>query len=107
MVLLLNDSLVGPFAPIDHLLERFHRSHADVWGMTDTEQLGHHLQSYCLGFRRAAWTIRSSARSGRASGWKPSRDDVIQRYELGLSRVLPARQAVHGGRHRGLAGRGR
>ena len=50
-VLLVNDSLVGPFAPIDHLLDRFHRSHADVWAHDRHEQLGHHLQSYCLGFR--------------------------------------------------------
>ena len=55
-VLLVNDSLAGPFAPIDHLLERFHRSHADVWAMTDTSQLGQHLQSYCLGFRGDVWT---------------------------------------------------
>jgi lipopolysaccharide biosynthesis protein len=87
-VLLVNDSLVGPFAPIDHLLERFHRSRADVWAMTDTSQLGQHLQSYCLGFKegcldreplRSFWTgIRVEA----------TRDDVILRYEVGLSRVL-------------------
>jgi len=87
-VLLMNDSLVGPFAPMNHLLDRFHRSHASVWAMTDTSQLGQHLQSYCLGFKagcldqeplRSFWTgIRVEA----------TRDDVIHRYELGLSRRL-------------------
>jgi lipopolysaccharide biosynthesis protein len=56
--------------------------------MTDTQQLGHHLQSYALGFRdgvhdrapmRAFWDgIRVEA----------SRDDVIRVCELGLSRLL-------------------
>lgn len=87
-VLLVNDSLVGPFAPIDHLLDRFHRSHADVWGLTDTEQLGHHLQSYCLGFRGGC--LERSALRSFWSGIRveSSRDEVIYRYELGLSQVL-------------------
>ena len=35
-VLLLNDSLAGPFGPIDRLLAKFHGSAADAWGVTDT-----------------------------------------------------------------------
>ena len=87
-VLLVNDSLVGPFGPIDHLLGRFHRSHADVWGMTDTEQLGHHLQSYCLGFRKGCLDHPELRAFWRGIRVEASRDDVIHRYELGLSRVL-------------------
>ena len=87
-VLLVNDSLVGPFAPIDHLLDRFHRSRADVWGMTDTEQLGHHLQSYCLGFRKGCLERPELRAFWRGIRVEASRDDVIHRYELGLSRVL-------------------
>ena len=84
----MNDSLVGPFAPIDHLLDRFHRSRADVWGMTDTEQLGHHLQSYCLGFRKGCLDHPELRAFWRGIRVEASRDDVIHRYELGLSRVL-------------------
>jgi hypothetical protein len=87
-VLLVNDSLVGPFGPIDHLLDRFHRSHADVWGMTDTEQLGHHLQSYCLGFRNGCLDHPGLRAFWRGIRVESSRDDVILRYELGLGRLL-------------------
>jgi hypothetical protein len=87
-VLLVNDSLVGPFAPIDHLLDRFHRSHADVWGLTDTEQLGHHLQSYCLGFRGGCLERPALRAFWNGIRVESSRDEVIQRYELGLSKVL-------------------
>ena len=49
-VLLLNDSLVGPFTTIEPLLAKFHASAADVWAVTDTAQFEYHLQSYMLGF---------------------------------------------------------
>ena len=87
-VLLVNDSLVGPFGPVDHLLDRFHRSRADVWGLTDTEQLGHHLQSYCLGFREGCLDRPELRAFWQGIRVEVSRDDVIHRYELGLSRVL-------------------
>jgi hypothetical protein len=87
-VLLLNDSLAGPFRPIDHLLERLHDSAADVWGLTDTTQFGHHVQSYCLGFKRGVLAEGPMARFWRQVRVESSRDDVIWRYEIGLSRLL-------------------
>lgn len=87
-VLLLNDSLVGPFAPLVHVLEHFEKSGADVWGMTDTTQFAHHLQSYALGFRRGALReapVRSFWRDIRVERTK---GEVIRRYELGLSAML-------------------
>jgi len=93
-VLLLNDSLVGPFQPIDHLLEGFHRSAADVWGLTDTTQFCHHLQSYCLGFKG-----RCLLESPLSLFWlnvrvEESRDEVIWRNEIGLSRLLERERFV-------------
>jgi lipopolysaccharide biosynthesis protein len=87
-VLLLNDSLAGPFQPVDHLLRHFDESGADVWGMTDTNQFGHHLQSYCLGFKRGCLREEPLARFWRDVRVEQSRDDVIWRYEIGLSRLL-------------------
>ena len=88
LVLLVNDSMIGPFGPIDHLLDRFHRSSADVWAMTDTHQLGHHLQSYVLGFKGACLDILPLKRFWQSVRVEPSREEVIRRYELGLSRLL-------------------
>ena len=93
-VLLLNDSLVGPFQPIDHLLERFHHSAADVWGLTDTTQFRHHLQSYCLGFKGGSLRESSLARFWRDIRVERSREDVIWRYEIGLSQLLDRERFV-------------
>jgi lipopolysaccharide biosynthesis protein len=87
-VLLMNDSLAGPFGPIDDLLLDFDGSGADVWGMTDTSQFGHHLQSYCLGFKRGCLGERPLAAFWSDIRVEKSRDDVIWRYEIGLSRLL-------------------
>lgn len=93
-VLLINDSLAGPFAPIDHLLERFDRTAADVWGMTDTTQFTHHLQSYCLGFKAGCLREGPLASFWRNVGAEPSRDDVIWRSEIGLARLLARERFV-------------
>jgi lipopolysaccharide biosynthesis protein len=87
-VLFLNDSLAGPFQPIDHLLEHFHSCAADVWGMTDSSQFGRHLQSYCLGFRGHSLREAPLARFWRGIRVEVSKDDVIWWNELGLSRLL-------------------
>ena len=67
-VLLVNDSLAGPFATIEHLLARFHASSADAWAVTDTSQFGYHLQSYILGFPGHTLREPRSAVSGETSG---------------------------------------
>jgi lipopolysaccharide biosynthesis protein len=87
-VLFVNNSLLGPFASIDHLIEHFEASSADVWGMTDSTQFGHHLQSYCLGFRGGALGEGSLARFWREIRVHRSREAVIEHGELGLGRLL-------------------
>jgi hypothetical protein len=93
-VLMLNDSLAGPFQPIDHLLEQFHLSAADVWGLTDTTQFGHHLQSYCLGFSGRCLLEAPLARFWRNIRVEQSREGVIWRNEIGLSRLLDRERFV-------------
>jgi len=87
-VMFLNDSLAGPFQPIDHLLRQFDASGADVWGLTDTCQFGRHIQSYCVGFKRGCLTEPALASFWRGIRVQRSRDDVIWRYEIGLGRLL-------------------
>lgn len=87
-VLLLNDSLAGPFWAMDSLLRLFDDSGADAWGLTDTSQFGHHLQSYCLGFKGGCLREPPLRKFWREIRVERSRDDVIWRYEIGLSRLL-------------------
>ena len=87
-VLLLNDSLVGPFESMRPLLESFHSTRASAWGVTESSQSGRHLQSYALGFPTATLTdpeVQRFWRSVRVERTKPA---VIWRNEIGLSRLL-------------------
>jgi lipopolysaccharide biosynthesis protein len=86
--LLLNDSLAGPFDEIDDLLAQLEASAADVWGLTDTMQFGHHLQSYCLGFRRGSLDAAPVKRFWKDIRVEASKEAVIWRNEIGLSQML-------------------
>ena len=86
-VILTNDSMVGPFAPIAPLLEHFERNPADVWALTDSYQLGRHLQSFFVGFRDgvlAEAPLRSFFERVRV---EPEKMEVVRRYELGLTQA--------------------
>lgn len=87
-VLLTNDSMVGPFRPLGPLLTQFIATQADVWGLTDSTQFGRHLQSYFLGFRHGALTAPVLTRFWAGLRIEPSKADLIQRAEVGLSRIL-------------------
>jgi len=87
-VVLANDSLVGPFSTIRPLLQRFENSRADVFGLTDTRQFRHHLQSYFLGFSGgilAHAPLRAFFDNIRR---EPTKWDIIRNSELGLADLL-------------------
>ena len=52
-LLLTNDSCYGPFSPINSILRRFDNNDGPpmVFGITDSYELGYHLQSYFLYFQ--------------------------------------------------------
>ena len=89
-LLLLNDSLAGPFARLTPVLQRFDFDVADVWAATDSQQRGWHLQSFF-------WAVgpRAMAHPAWAAFWagvRPvrSKEWVIRHSELGFARRLRA-----------------
>ncbi|MCF2705938.1 glycosyltransferase [Arcanobacterium haemolyticum] len=87
VVLLTNDSLLGPFAPIDHLLKWAAKPGPDIRGLTSSYQFVRHIQSYFLAFRGgilndAPW--RAFFNDIRV---EPDKDNVVLAYELGASKV--------------------
>jgi lipopolysaccharide biosynthesis protein len=87
-VILVNDSLVGPFGDLVDVMSRYEASRADVFGLTNTTQFGPHLQSYFLGFNGGVL-----ADPPLAEFWLGVRDErdktrVIHRNEIGLGRLL-------------------
>ena len=86
-LLLVNDSVYGPFAPLDAFIARLEARPADAWGAIESSAYGRHLQSWFLlltpaAYRSPAFTelLRDPVDSA-ASKW-----ELVQRYELGLSR---------------------
>ena len=57
LVLLANDSVYGPLHSLTPILARVMAGGADVWGLTDSNQIRFHLQSYFLVAGAAIWLI--------------------------------------------------
>jgi lipopolysaccharide biosynthesis protein len=87
-LLLANDSVYGPLQPLAPLLARIVTGDADVWGLTDSEQIRFHLQSYFLAV--GATAMRSDAWRRFWDGVRPfpSKHLMIRRYEIGLTQSL-------------------
>jgi lipopolysaccharide biosynthesis protein len=90
-----NDSMAGPFRTLRPFLEAFDATGVDVWALTDTQQSAPHLQSYFLGFCDGVLQERPLARFWERARCEPAKDQVIHRYELGLSRLLQHEGFVH------------
>jgi hypothetical protein len=87
-VVLANDSLVGPFAPIDGMLDRLHATSADVWGLTETLQFARHLQSYFVGYRGGVLADAPLDWFWRGVRHHADKQTIIHRNEIGLGRLL-------------------
>lgn len=87
-LLVVNDSLVGPFWSLDEIIGDFETTYGDWWGLTRTYQAIRHLQSFFLGFNRSV--IASPTFTDFWSGVRlePTKLDIIHRYEIGLSKLM-------------------
>ena len=85
-LLLTNDSMVGPFAPIRELLAQAEASTADICSLTDSYQYVHHPQSFFLMFRKGVLAEPAMRRFFDEVRQQSEKVVVIQAYELGLSR---------------------
>lgn len=89
-VLLANDSLAGPFAPIGHLIDAFEASTTDAWAAVASTEIDHHLQSYLLGFNGGVLADPALRTFFNTLPLEIDKQRIVQRYELGLSRLLRA-----------------
>jgi lipopolysaccharide biosynthesis protein len=92
----INDSVYGPFTDLRPILGDSRVAHADAWGMClsvqGTAARGHepteHLQSWFVAIRGDALKSDAFRRFWESVGPAPSKADVINRYEVGLSQGL-------------------
>ena len=89
-LLLVNDSVHGPLAPLGPTLARMDFRRADLWALTDSAQRGPHLQSYFVlagldALRHPAWSrFWAGVRPVRSREW------AIVGGELRFSRTMAA-----------------
>ena len=89
-LLLVNDSMLGPFAPIDSLIADFEASSAEIWGLVSSSQEGWHLQSHFVGYRNGCLSRGPLAGFWRSIRVEREKRDIIKNYELGLGRLTRA-----------------
>lgn len=87
-VILANDSMVGPFAPLDPILRAFESSASDVFGLTESTQFRRHLQSYFVGYRNGVLADRVLDRFWKGIRHETDKNHIIQRNEIGVSSLL-------------------
>lgn len=87
-LLLVNDSVYGPFEDLAAVLSRCDPEQAAVWGVTDSWFRRFHLQSYFLLFKRQALMSDAFARFWNNVRYVPSKRWIIEKYEVGLSQAM-------------------
>lgn len=86
-VLLINDSVYGPFTDLTELLSRC-TERAAIWGVTDSWSGRYHLQSYFLLIGRTALVSHDFARFWSGMVMMHSKQWVIQHYEIGFTQAM-------------------
>ena len=87
-VLLVNDSLIGPFSTLAPILADFEACPAPVWGLTESLQHRPHLQSFFLGFRDRVLDSGPMRRFFGDVRVESSRAKVIRYGELAFAETL-------------------
>ena len=87
-VLLVNDSLAGPFSSLKPVLDAATSSSADIWAAASSEQFTPHLQSFFVAYRNGVLAEPPLRRFWRKLPDLVEKHEIIERYELGLSRLF-------------------
>jgi len=94
-ILCVNDSVYGPLADLGPSLASARTTEADLWGMVVSEQAARrgaprhrHVQTWFFGGRRRLLESDAWDRFWAAVEPQASKQDVIERYEVGLSQAV-------------------
>jgi Rhamnan synthesis protein F len=87
-VVICNDTYVGPLTSYRSIFAEMADQPVDFWGLTGSERIRPHLQSFFVVFR--SWLVGSDTFRGFWETMTPisNRSKVIHRYEVGMSTLL-------------------
>ncbi len=87
-VILANDSVFGPLAPLGDVLDRLDYHAADVWGLTESWQVKYHLQSFFIAFGPAALRAPAFKKFWASVRPVPAKSYVVKTYEIGVTQAM-------------------
>lgn len=87
-VLLINDSIVGPFFDLDQVLSDFERCNSDVWTAVRSGQYFPHIQTFFWGFNEGVLSAAPIRHFWKSIPATIDREVIISKCELGISRLL-------------------
>lgn len=87
-LLLMNDSVYGPFWKLNDMLSKIDRSTTDFWGITDSWEQHFHIQSYFILFFPAAFNSKAFKQFWQKLPYINYKGWVIRNGELKISRIL-------------------
>jgi len=89
-ILLANDSVFGPFRPLDNLFARIDESKCSLLGLTQSLQFAYHFQSYFLYFKKEVFKSEDFK-----DFWKQDipikKEDIIFKFELRIVEYFTSR----------------
>jgi rhamnosyltransferase len=87
-VLFCNDSVYGPLFDLAPIFEKMDKERCDFWGMTQSDEIAYHLQSYFMLFKRSALHSDAFDTFWNKVETLRHKEEIIQRYEVGLTSSL-------------------
>ena len=86
-VLLVNDSMAGPFGSLKNILKDARSSPFDVTGLCDSIQIQYHLQSFFFHFKNGSLSENSIWHFWCTVSHYQNKDDIIRQYEIGFTEM--------------------
>lgn len=85
VLLLTNDSILGPLSSLEPVIAKLSTSKAELTGLNDSWERGYHLQSFFLLIKPAVLRARFFRRFWRGLKVIDNKNELVKRYEVGLS----------------------
>jgi len=86
-VIICNDSVFGPLIPIKELFNKMDGVNCDFWGITESNLVAYHIQSYFIVFRKKLIDSLLFYKSWDNIEILEDKSEIIEKYEIGLSQL--------------------
>jgi rhamnosyltransferase len=87
-LIICNDSVYGPFFPLNEMFSAMERRNCSFWGVTESLDVAYHIQSYFMVFKKEVFESACFKKFWRDISVLNDKSDIIGEYEVGLSQTL-------------------